>query len=137
MAMPTMKIVLAPVELYAKITFVILMQFFYEQIEAWFSENSFSKSTNSVCVSTQATVSRDSCCGDSPLSLSPYNSVVEECVDGEIQAISCPAPKTSPNGNDCAILVAESFTQTAFLNGGWLGSQQDYQLIYDGEKGEV
>lgn len=60
---------------------------FYEEMETWFSENILSESTNSVCVSTQATVSRDSCCGDSPLSLSPYNSVTEECVDGEVQVI--------------------------------------------------
>jgi len=33
MAMPTMKIVLAPLELYAKITFVILMQFFMNKLK--------------------------------------------------------------------------------------------------------
>lgn len=50
---------------------------------------------------------------------------------------TCPVPEASPNGNDCAILVAESFTHAAFLNGAWFGSQQDYQYIYDGEKGEI
>jgi len=62
---------------------------FFKQMEDWLLDggSGFTPNTAAICPSHGSGHGKDSCCGVSPITMSPYSSLHQECIDGHVYDI--------------------------------------------------